>query len=168
MYVYSVHLKLLWRWRWGMKLSCLLALLCSLICFGWCWVEKGVCSSNINILHTKSMTTSRGGKVAEWLSVWHYLSFIECGTSSPHVIHCHPLVLVGWWGQSKWLFIIINPLIARVVGAPQMILQPVFSIFPCSPLSSGTYRTLGLSIPWCCLPTSSFVRIVFFPLVDWA
>ena len=32
------------------------------------------------------------------------------------------------------LIIIINPLTARVVGAPQMILQPVFSIFPCSAL----------------------------------
>ena len=62
------------------------------------------------------------------------------------------------------IIIIINPLIARVVGAPQMILQPVFSIFPCSPLSSETWRTPGLSIPCCCLPTSSSVRLVFFPL----
>ena len=52
----------------------------------------------------------------------------------------------------------------RVVWAPQMILQPVFSIFPCSPLPSGTCRTPGLSIPWCCLPATSFVRVVFFPL----
>ena len=37
--------------------------------------------------------------------------------------------------------IVINHLTARVVGAPQMILQPVFSIFPCSPLPSGTCRT---------------------------
>ena len=29
------------------------------------------------------------------------------------------------------IIVIINPLTARVVGAPQMILQPVFSIFPC-------------------------------------
>ena len=42
--------------------------------------------------------------------------------------------------------IIINPLTARVVRAPQMILQPVFSIFPCSPLPSGICRTPGLSI----------------------
>ncbi len=62
------------------------------------------------------------------------------------------------------IIIIINPLTARVDGAPQMILQPVFSIFPCSPLPSGTCRTPGMSIPWCCLPTSSFVRLVFFPL----
>ena len=34
------------------------------------------------------------------------------------------------------LIIIINVLTARVVGAPQMILQPVFSIFLCSPLPS--------------------------------
>ena len=40
----------------------------------------------------------------------------------------------------------------------------VFSIFPCSPLPSGTCRTPGLSIPRCCLPTSSFVHLVFFPL----
>ena len=36
------------------------------------------------------------------------------------------------------IIIIINPLTARVVGAPQIILQPVFSIFPCSALPSGT------------------------------
>ena len=57
--------------------------------------------------------------------------------------------------------IIINPLTARVVGAPQMILQPVSSIFPCFPLPSGTCRTPGLSIPWCCLPTSSFSSSLF-------
>ena len=60
--------------------------------------------------------------------------------------------------------IITNPLTARVVGASQMILQPVFSIFPCSPPPSGTLQTPGLSIPWCCLPTSSSVCLVFFPL----
>ena len=38
-----------------------------------------------------------------------------------------------------------------------MILQPLSSIFPCSPLPSGTWWTPGLSIPWCCLPTSSSV-----------
>ena len=61
------------------------------------------------------------------------------------------------------IIIIINSLTARIVGAPQMILQLVFSIFPFSPLPTGTCRTPGLSIPWCCLPTSSFVRLVFFP-----
>ena len=61
------------------------------------------------------------------------------------------------------IIIIINPLTARVVGAPQIILQPVFSIFPCSLLPSGTCRTPGLSIHWRCLPTSSFVCLVFFP-----
>ena len=62
------------------------------------------------------------------------------------------------------VIITINTFTARVVGAPQMILQPVFSIFPCSPLPSGTCRIPGLSIPWCCLSTSSFVRLVIFPL----
>ena len=60
--------------------------------------------------------------------------------------------------------IIIYPLTARVVQAPQMISQPVSSIFPCSLLPSGTWQTPGLSIPWCCLPTSSSVCLVFFPL----
>ena len=44
-----------------------------------------------------------------------------------------------------------------------MISQPVFPIFTCSPLPSGTCRTPGLSIPWCCLPTSSSVCLVSFP-----
>ena len=44
------------------------------------------------------------------------------------------------------IIITIYPLTARVVGAPQMISQPVSSIFPCSPLPSGTWRTLGLSV----------------------
>ena len=49
--------------------------------------------------------------------------------------------------DSMFIIIIINPLTVRVVGVPQMILQPVFSIFPCSPLPSGTWGTPGLSIP---------------------
>ena len=57
-----------------------------------------------------------------------------------------------------------NPLTAKVNGAPQMISQPVFSISPCSLLPSGTCWTPGLSIPWCCLPTSSSVCLVFFSL----
>ena len=56
------------------------------------------------------------------------------------------------------------PLTARVVGAPLMISQPVSSIFLCSPLPSGTWRSPGLSIPWWCLSTSSSVCLVFFPL----
>ena len=35
----------------------------------------------------------------------------------------------------------------RVVGAPQLISQPVSSIFPCSSPPSGTWRTPSLSIP---------------------
>ena len=44
------------------------------------------------------------------------------------------------------IIIIINLLTARVVAVPQMILQPVFSIFPCSPMPSGTWRTPGHSL----------------------
>ena len=52
---------------------------------------------------------------------------------------------------------LIYPLTARVVRTTQMISQQVSSIFPCSPLPSGTCQTPGLSIPCCCLPTSSSV-----------
>ena len=45
------------------------------------------------------------------------------------------------------IIIFINPLTARVAGAPQMIWQPVFSIFPCSPLPSGTWRTPACPFP---------------------
>ena len=62
------------------------------------------------------------------------------------------------------LISLIYPLPTKVVGAPQMISQPDSSIFPCSPLPCGTWRTPGLSISWCCLPTSSSVCLVFFPL----
>ena len=34
----------------------------------------------------------------------------------------------------------------------------------CTPLPSGTRRTPGLSIPWCSLPTSSSIYLIFFPL----
>ena len=59
---------------------------------------------------------------------------------------------------------LIYPLTVRVFGAPQIISQPVSSIFPCSPLPFGTSWTPDLSILWCCLPTSSSVCLVFFPL----
>ena len=85
------------------------------------------------------------------------------------------LARMTWWMRVLFTFfvirtcalcfiiIIICPLTARVVWAPQMILQPVFSIFPCSPLPSGTCRTPGLSIPWCCLPTSSLSALSSSP-----
>ena len=45
-----------------------------------------------------------------------------------------------------------------------MTAQPVPSIFLCSPLPSRTWWTPDLSIPWCCLPISFSLRLVFFPL----
>ena len=62
------------------------------------------------------------------------------------------------------IIIIIYALTVKVAGAPQMISQPVSSIFPCSSPPSGTWRTPSLSIPWWCLPTSSSVCLIFFPL----
>ena len=63
---------------------------------------------------------------------------------------------VAWTGKGQWVIIsshLIYPLIMRVVGAPQIISQPVSYIFPFSLLPSGTWWTPGLSIPWYCLPT---------------
>ena len=51
------------------------------------------------------------------------------------------------------IVVVINPLTTRIVGAPQMISQPISSIFLCFPLPFGTWRTPGLFIPWC-LPTT--------------
>ena len=83
--------------------------------------------------------------------IWQmYLTFVSCVATIHH--------------KTTVEIIIINPLTARVIGAPLMISQPVFFIFPCSPLPSGTCQTPGQSIPWCCLPTSSSVCHVFFPL----
>ena len=54
----------------------------------------------------------------------------------------------------KLIIVIISPLTMRVIGAPQMILQPVSSIFLCSLLPSGNWRT----------PACPFPDIVFPPL----
>ena len=85
--------------------------------------------------------------------MWKFQQAVEFSRATNAKYLCLPI--------SSYL---IYPITARVVGAPQMISQPVFSIFPCSPLPSGTCRTPGMSIPWCCLPTSSSVFIVFFSL----
>ena len=62
-------------------------------------------------------------------------------------------------------FTLTYPLTAGVTGEPQMTSQPV-SFFPlCSPLPSETWRTPGLSILLCCLPTSFSVCLFFFPLL---
>ena len=55
-------------------------------------------------------------------------------------------ICIVQYNTTHTIFIIIYFLTARVVGAPKMISQPVFSIFSCSPLPSGTCRTPGLSI----------------------
>ena len=69
---------------------------------------------------------------------------------------CHSFIIII-------IIIIIYPLTMRVVGAPQIIWQPVSFIFLCSSLPSGTWWTPGLSIPWCCLLTSSSVCLDFYP-----
>ena len=79
------------------------------------------------------------------------------------IIHTWPLNFREW--PLDFSSHLISPFTARVVGALQMILWPVSSIFPCSSLPFGTWWTPGLSIPWWCLPTSSSVCLVFFPFL---
>ena len=63
------------------------------------------------------------------------------------------------------IIIIINPLTAKVSKGTTGDFATSFLHFSaCYPLPSGTCQTPGLSIPWCCLPTSSSICIVFFPL----
>ena len=95
----------------------------------------------------------------------HFLTHIAAGLATL----CKSPVLERKKKKKKRAFILIPlsfiyPSTARVVGAPQMISQPISSFFSCSLLPSGTWRTPGLSIPWCCLPTSSSVCLVFFPI----
>ena len=56
------------------------------------------------------------------------------------------------------IIIVIYSLTARVIGTPHMISQPVCSMF------SYALWDLANSIPWCCLPTSFTVYLVFLPL----
>ena len=96
-----------------------------------------------------------------WDTEWIYITTIPSHIWFTRIYQHEPNAYVT---HSNIIIIIIYPLTMRVVGAPQMISQPVSSIFPCSPLPSWTWQTPGLSIPWCCLPTSSYVSLVFFPL----
>ena len=67
--------------------------------------------------------------------VWFVITLILlCGDLSDHFQST-------FWDQQMFIIIIINSLTARVVGAPLMMLQPIFSIFPCFPLPSGTCWT---------------------------
>ena len=63
------------------------------------------------------------------------LTFFRSFLSSLSVIFCS-------------IIIIVYLKTAKVVGAPQIISQPVSSIFSCSSPPPGTWRTPGLSIPW--------------------
>ena len=76
--------------------------------------------------------------------IWSWRVYREC--FSPHLI--------------------IYPLTARVVGAPQMISQPVFSIFPWSPLPLGPAELQACPFPDFVfpLPLSALSSYPFHPI----
>ena len=123
-----------------------------------CWGGGGAWDEQNQTQH-KTLRSTKNKRRFDWIVI--IFSFWEkCCAANDKKCHVETEEF-----NSQLCRIIINPWTARVIGAPQMILQPVFSIFSCSPLLSGTCQTSGLSIPWCCLLTSSSVRLVFFPLL---
>ena len=96
------------------------------------------------------------------LCVWCTVFFFFCDWWVVTLIHVHARPCIY-----AYISHLIYPLTVRVVGAPQMISQPVSSIFPCFPLPSGTWRTPGLSIPWCmqiCTRSCLDLDDTFFPV----
>ena len=108
-----------------------------------------------------------------YCNAWHLKTDTVYNSMCTHIwlhffISAHACSAIFWTFNLAYLgdlitITIITLLTTRVTGAPLMISWPVSSIFPCSPLPSGIWRTPGLSIAWC-LSTCSFVCLVFFPL----
>ena len=74
-------------------------------------------------------------------------------------------ILTGNWTANLHLSHLLNPSTTRVgIWGTTDDFATSFLDFLCSPLPSGTWRTPGLWIPWFCLPTSSSVCLVLFPL----
>ena len=79
--------------------------------------------------------------------LWSYHLYVQSQSTMKNYTR-----LNGWSAcgvityMSIIIIIIINPLTVRVVGAPQMILQPVFSIFPCSLGGGGGGRDQGIKV----------------------
>ena len=65
--------------------------------------------------------------------------------------------------KTMFIIIIINLLTARVARAPQMILQPVFSIFPCSPLPQGLAKLQACPFPYVVFPPLSLSTLSSSP-----
>ena len=78
------------------------------------------------------------------IGYWQRISPFALVTCASNLGHPDPQTMIlGNFGSSRLVFIsLIYPLTVRVAGAPQIISQPVSSIFPRSPLSSATWRTV--------------------------
>ena len=105
--------------------------------------------------YTKTPGSTRAGRISKTTTSMSQVSLVSlwhvCSTLSDPCLPITPAV------SSHHL---TYPLTTRVVGAPQMISLPVSSIFLCSSLPSGIWQSPGLSIPWCCLPASSFFLLL--------
>ena len=96
------------------------------------WGESGGVAWDILMLHCHHQNETVLNRQLYEPYLYFSLSWRACNKE----IH-----VLAEWRQLDWIIIIIiiiYPLTARVVEAPQMISQPVFSIFPCSPLPPGT------------------------------
>ena len=79
------------------------------------------------------------------LKIQHYVQTDQL--KKMYDIYCSNVRYIRTFGR-MCLSSLIYPLIVRVVGAPQLISQPVTSIFfSCCPLPSETWRIPSLSIP---------------------
>ena len=88
-----------------------------------------------------ALLADREGSISSCLGMWAF----------QHLCHHHhhqSLNRKGRWGTTDDL-------------------EPVFSIFPCSPLPSGTWQTPGLSIPWCCQPPLLLSALSSSPFARW-
>ena len=89
--------------------------------------------------------------VVQWSYTTGDFSLLEVSvvisSSVESITMCIYIVSACRWTSTQHIIIIIYPLTMRVIGAPQMISQPVFSIFSCSqcPLGLGKLQACPFS-----------------------
>ena len=101
---------------------------------------------HFTITSSRSVTTGHFHTVKIPYYMWITNNWSLWSAEELHHLHVHlSLNNGGSLGHHRWL-------------------HNQFPPFFYSQLPSGTWWTPSLAIPWCCLPTSSTVCLVFFPL----